>query len=69
MNNEKNSYLRKHLYPNFQLLTHQSPFGGLSDFKNECVKNIFIHFNLENVIETSGDSLNLGTSVEITSFC
>ena len=55
------------MYPNFQLLTHQSPFGGLSDLKNECVKNVFIHFNLENVIETSGDSLKLGTSVEITS--
>ena len=33
---------------------------------NECIKNVFIHSNFENVIETWGDSRKPGTSVEIT---
>jgi hypothetical protein len=38
MNNEKNQIL------NFQFLTHQPPLGGLSDFKNDCVKYLFLNF-------------------------
>ena len=38
MNNDKNKLSKKHLDPNFQVLTHRPPSGGLKKYKNYCTK-------------------------------
>ena len=63
INSGKNDFFFR---PKFSIfLIHWPISGSLNDLKNDYTKNLLFNFGVENVVETLGDRLIGGTTLEI----